>query len=258
MTHRRITNVIRKEWAVMAASPSNLLFVVVIPLLLIGQALFLAWILPRYLSPDVLGRVVGGDGSLDAAERFRLLLLGQFRFFVLLIPAMVANVFATLSIVEEKITRTLEPLLATPVRTWELLVGKTLAGVLPALAVTWASSGLFVLLATAMGWRRLVVLAIDAGWYLTLFVLTPAVSILSFVLGVIGSSRASDAKSAQNLAVVVVFPIFALIAVQVTGLVQFTPLRMVFLSLAIAVLDVLLIRAAVRLFGRESIVIRWR
>lgn len=256
--NRRIRNVIRKEWTAIAATPSSLLLVLAVPLMLIIQALFLVWLLPRFISPDLASMFAQGDGESQGTDMFRLLLLSQFRFFVLLIPAMVANVFATLSIVEEKLTRTLEPLLATPVRTWELLTGKAISGVVPALLITWASAGLFVLGASILGWSELLRRALDATWFLSLFVLTPAVSVLSFVLGIIGSSRASDAKSAQNLAVLVVLPIFALIAVQVTGLVRFTPLLTVLLSIGIAALDVALLWLAVRLFARESILIRWR
>jgi ABC-2 type transport system permease protein len=254
---RRIANVLRKEWLLMARSPSNLLFVVVVPLLLVGQALLLSWILPRFLAVGVPGSstLAAGLGDVD---RFRVLLLDQFRFFVLLIPAMVANVFATLSIVEEKITRTLEPLLATPVRTWELLLGKILAGAIPALTAAWVSTGIFVVAAISLGWGPLLRWVIDPAWYLSVFLLTPAISILSFVVGVIGSSRANDAKGAQNLAVVVVLPLFALIAVQVLGLVRFTPLLTLALSVAITGLDALMLRLAVRLFARESILIRWR
>lgn len=257
MSARRIGNVVRKEWLLMARSPSNLLFVLVIPLMLVGQALLLTWILPRFLAAAIPAGSSLAEGLGDA-DRFRVLLLDQFRFFVLLIPAMVANVFATLSIVEEKITRTLEPLLATPVRTWELLLGKILSGAVPALAVAWASTGLFVLFATALGWGPLLGWVVGPGWYLSIFLLTPAISILSFAVGVIGSSRASDAKGAQNLAVLVVLPLFAVIAVQVTGLVRFTATLTLALSLGIAALDAGTLFLAVRLFARESILIRWR
>jgi ABC-2 type transport system permease protein len=240
------------EWAGIAATPSSLLFLAVIPALLVGQAVFLSWIVPRFVSPAILGP---GAGDADA---FRLLILKQFPLFVLLIPAMIANVFATLSIVEEKVTRTLEPLLATPVRTWELLVGKIVAGAVPALLVAWTSAALFTVTGFGLGWGPLLRLLFTPAFFLSMFLLMPAVSLMSFVIGVIGSSRASDAKAAQNLAVVVIFPIFALIAVQVTGLVEFTPLRTLLLALALFAVDALLLRAAVRLFARESIVTRWK
>ncbi|MDD4903630.1 MAG: ABC transporter permease [Candidatus Bipolaricaulis sp.] len=248
---RRITNVVRMEWAGIAATPSSLLFLVVIPLILVGQALFLSWVVPRFVNPEILGPA-GGN-----ADTLRLLILRQFPFFVLLIPAMVANVFATLGIVEEKVSRTLEPLLATPVRTWELLTGKILSGAVPGLVVAWLSAGLFIAAGYALGWGALLRICLTPTFYLSLFLLMPAVSLLSFVIGVIGSSRARDAKEAQNLAMVVVLPIFAIIGLQVTGLVEFTPLRTLFLSLSLAAVDILLLRVAVRLFGRESIVTRW-
>jgi len=255
---RRIRNVLYKEWVSLAATPSSLLFVLVIPVLLILQALFLIWLLPIFIAPDMVSVFVEGSGGLQKTDLFRLLLLSQFRFFVLLIPAMIANTFATLSIVEEKLTKTLEPLLATPVRTWELLTGKALSGVIPAVLITWMSAGLFILGARLLGWADLLPYALDLTWYVTLFVLTPGISVLSFIFGLIGSSRATDAKSAQNLAVLVVLPIFAVIGIQVTGLVQFTPLLTALLSVGIALLDVLLLWPAVRLFARESILIRWR
>ncbi len=249
---RRIWNVVRMEWSGIAATPSSLLFLVVIPALLVGQALFLSWIVPRFVSPAILGPGMEDAGAL------RLLILKQFPFFVLLIPAMIANVFATLGIVEEKTSRTLEPLLATPVRTWELLAGKILSGAIPALLVAWASAALFTAVGFAIGWGSLLRTLFTPTFYLSIFLLMPAVSLMSFIIGVIGSSRASDAKSAQNLAVVIIFPLFALIAVQVTGLVEFTPLRTLLLSLALFVVDALMLRAAVRLFARESILTRWK
>jgi ABC-2 type transport system permease protein len=249
---RRVWNVVRMEWAGIAATPSSLLFLVVIPALLVGQAIFLSWIVPRFVNPAILGQ---GAGDADA---LRLLILRQFPFFVLLIPAMIANVFATLSIVEEKVTRTLEPLLATPVCTWELLVGKIVAGAVPALIVAWASAAIFTAVGCALGWGPLLRTLFTPSFFLSLFLLMPAVSLMSFVIGVIGSSRASDAKAAQNLAVVVIFPIFALIAVQVIGLVEFTAIRTLLLSLALFAADGLLLRAAVRLFARESILTRWK
>jgi ABC-2 type transport system permease protein len=255
---QRIANVIRMEWAGIARTSSSLLFLVIVPLILIGQAIFLSWVLPRFVNLGAVGLSIPGAGGLSDVDAFRLLILKQFQFFVLLIPAMIANVFATLSIVEEKTTRTLEPLLATPVRTWELLIGKILAGAVPSLVVAWASAGLFLAIAFGLGWGPLFPYVLNAAWYLSLFLLMPTVSLLSFIVGVIGSSRASDAKAAQNLAVLVVLPIFALIVVQVTGLVWFTPLLTLAVALVLAALDLVLLRVAVRLFARESIVVRWR
>ena len=67
-----------------------------------------------------------GNYELVMGTPFRVLLLSQFKFFLLLIPTMIAVSFATFSIIEEKQSRSLEPLLATPVKTREVLLGKAL------------------------------------------------------------------------------------------------------------------------------------
>jgi len=77
------------------------------------------------------------------------------------------------------------------------------------------------------------------------------------MLGIIGSSRAKDARTAQNIVVVIVLPVLALIGLQVTGFVWFTPLMSLALALGIAVLDILVLRIATGLFQRESIVVKW-
>jgi hypothetical protein len=109
-----------------------------------------------------------------------------------------------------------------------------------------------------MGWGSLVSLVLTSSWYITFFLLTPAVAALSFLLGIIGSSKAKDAKNAQNYIIVVVLPVFALIAIQVTGVVWFNPLLTLVLALGLFVVDYLVLRVAVGLFQRESVVIKWR
>ena len=75
---------------------------------------------------------------------------------------MVAISLATFSIVDEKLSGSLEALLATPVKTWELLLGKALAGAMPALLVTWICAALFILGVVGLGWGQLVQLVLNA------------------------------------------------------------------------------------------------
>jgi ABC-2 type transport system permease protein len=233
MTGRHVRNILQKEWRVIFQDMNNILFVTVIPLLIVAEPLVMIWLINQFGSAAITGTSIiqsalknlTGEIPLLAAYSspqipFQVLLLSQFKFFLLLIPTMIAVSFATFSIIEEKQSRSLEPLLATPVKTWELLLGKALSGAIPAVIVTWACAAVFF-------------------------------------LGVIGSSRAKDAKNAQNMIILVIFPVFALIAVQVTGIVWFSAWLTLFLSIGIAVLDFLTLRIAVGLFQRESIVIKW-
>ena len=109
-----------------------------------------------------------------------------------------------------------------------------------------------------LGWGDLLPYFLNPAWFIILFLLTPAISILSFLLGVIGSARAKDSKSAQNLVVLIVLPVLALIGIQISGVVWFTTILTLVLALAVVVIDFFVLKVAVRLFSRESIIISWR
>ncbi|MDY6893280.1 MAG: ABC transporter permease subunit [Chloroflexota bacterium] len=269
MTGKRIRNILNKEWSVMFRDLNNALFVTLLPLLIVGQAILIIWLIVKFGSDDSMSisllqnavskltASIPSLAGLSSQEQLQMLLLSQFNFYLLLIPAMIAIGIATFSIVEEKITRSLEPLLATPVRTWELLLGKALSGAIPALIVTWICMGVFLVAVAGLGWGHLLNLLLNTSWYICLFLLTPLVAVLSFLLGVIASSRAADARSAQNIVIMVILPILALIGVQVAGVVWFTPLLNLALALIVGVVDIIVLRIAVRLFQRESIVVKW-
>jgi ABC-2 type transport system permease protein len=270
ITRRHILNILKKEWEVIFHDLNNTLFVTLVPLLIIAEPLVFMWLASRFggesfISNSLIQSAIGkllteipAATSLPAPQQFQMLLLSQFKFFLLLIPMMIAVSFATFSIIEEKQSRSLEPLLATPVKTWELLLGKALSGAIPAILVSWACAAIFFLGVLIMGWGNLVNLVLTPSWYLTFFLLTPAIALLSFLLGVIGSSRAKDAKNAQNFILLVIFPVFALIAVQVTGIVWFTPVLTLALAIGLFIVDYIVLRIAVSLFQRESIVVKWR
>jgi ABC-2 type transport system permease protein len=270
MTSRRIRNILFKEWEVIFHDWNNVLFVSLIPLLIIAEPLVFMWLADHFggqtiISSSIIQSAIAklmaeipAAAALPANQQFQVFLLSQFKFFLLLIPIMIAISFATFSIIEEKQSRSLEPLLATPVRTWELLLGKALSGAIPAILVCWVCAAIFFLGVVIMGWGNLITLVLTPSWFLIFFLLNPGIAILSFLLGVIGSSRARDARNAQNLILFVIFPIFALIAVQVTGVIWFTPVSTLALSLGIFVVDYLVLRVAVRLFQREAVVVSWR
>jgi ABC-2 type transport system permease protein len=270
MSRRRIRNILLKEWRLLFTDLNSAFVITLVPFLIVGQGIVYIWLAFRFGGESMLSahvfqtalqklvEAMPGLIQLPGQEQLLVLLLSQVNFFLLLIPTMIAMSVATFSIVDEKLSGSLEALLATPVRTWELLLGKALAGAIPALVMTWLSAGVFLLVALALGWGHLIGYVVTAGWFLILFLLTPAVAILSFMLGVAGSSRAKDPRGAQNAALLIIFPVFALIGVQITGVVWFTPLLILLLALAIGVADFITLRAAVRLFRRESIVVQWR
>ena len=270
MSRRHIQNILLKEWTLLFTDLNSALIVTLLPLLIVGQGILYIWLAFRFAGESMLTTQVfqtalqklieamPGVTQLPSNEQLLVLLLSQFTLFLLLIPTMIAISVATFSIVDEKLSGSLEALLATPVKTSELLLGKALAGAIPAIVVTWLSGGVFLLVVSGLGWGDLSGFVVTAGWFLTLFLLTPAVAILSFMLGVTGSSRAKDARGAQTIVLIIILPVLALIGLQITGILWFTPSLILVLALAIGIADFISLRAAVRLFRRESIVVQWR
>jgi ABC-2 type transport system permease protein len=270
VSRKRIINILLKEWQVLFTDLNTALLITLLPLLIIGQLILYVWLAVNFAGESALNVSIFQHALanlqtatpevalLSGGERFQVLLLSQFSFYMLLIPVMISVSVATFSIVDEKLSGSLEALLATPVKTWELLLGKALAGAIPSLIVTWICSGIFLLVVRAMGWGYLLGMVTTPVWFISFFLFTPAVTILSFLLGVIGSSRAKDAKGAQNLVLLVVLPVLALIALQITGIIWFTAFSALILAFGIGLVDLCVLRVAVQLFQRESIVVRWR
>ncbi|MBU6998734.1 MAG: ABC transporter permease subunit [Theionarchaea archaeon] len=267
---KRITNVMKKEWKVVFSDLNSGMFVTVLPFIIMVQALVVLYLVSRYAGPAALQNTILRAGmekwlqvfpeisQLSVAEQFQVFFMGQIPYYFLLIPTMIAVSFATFSIVEEKQTRTLEPLLATPVRTWELLLGKSLAGLFPSLILTWIVAGCFLGMIAAIGWGNLIQYVVNRLWVVSLVLLVPLISFLSFMLGVIGSSRARDPKGAQNLAIIIVLPVLAIVIMQLVGVTVLVGRTLLFVCMGMVVLDIVFLKAAVGLFQRESIVITWR
>jgi len=270
MAQKRIINVVKKEWKITFSNTNSTLFIILLPIIITVQALLYIYLAMRFAGADALIKTILGRGmenwlatfpsvkELSLIEKFQVFFFSQFPFYLLLIPTMVAMSFATFSIIEEKQTRTLEPLLATPVRTWELLLGKSLAGAIPSLLMSWLCAGIFLIAVVWMGSGYLLSLVWNAQWFISLFLLVPLVSLLSFMLGIIASSKANDTKSAQNIGIVIVLPVLVIIGFQLTGFAVFTPAKLLILSGILAILNFFVLQMAIRLFQRESIVIKWR
>ncbi len=258
-TRKHIANILKKEWQILATDTTTIMLVSLIPLIIVGQVILYIWIASHFSEAIVTNQIfqnaldnlrqsIPETEGLPLTKQLLMLFLSQFNFYLLLIPTMIAVGLATFSIIDEKLSGSLEALLATPVKTWELLLGKALSGAVPALAVTWVCAAVYLLGMAALGWGDLIRLVIAPAWFLTLFLLTPVVALLSFLLGVIGSSRAKDARSAQNTSLLIILPVLLIVALQIIGVVWFTPLLTLALAIGIGLLDVFILRIAVRLF----------
>lgn len=177
---------------------------------------------------------------------------------LLILPVILPSIIASYSIVGEKVNGTLEPLLATPVTTFELLFAKILTALIPSLAVTWFFGLIFALLLAFVALSAGVYFAIvNFSWLILLLLCAPLLSLTTIAATVAASSRASDPRTAQQISAIVIIPIVLVIAGQFTGLVVLSPIFSILLAVVLALFAALAIWIALRIFGREAILTRW-
>ena len=172
--------------------------------------------LPPALVPQVLAQRPEW-ASFTPSELAGAFTVQQFLVFFLLMPAYIPLSIATFSIIGEKQARTLEPVLAAPIRTLELLAGKAVAALVPGVLAGWVTYVTFVALASLVYGPALFGVVTDASWLVGVFLLGPAVGLSSVVAGVIVSSRVNDPRVAQQVGGVIVVPIVAVTLLQATA-----------------------------------------
>jgi len=207
---------------------------------------------------ESLERSVPRNSGLPTVEAFQLLLVDQILVLYMLAPLFIPLTIASYSIIGEKQLRTLEPLLASPIRTWELLTAKSVAAIVPGIAVGWASYAAFLILAAMIASPAVLRHALGPVWLVAFGVLSPLFALLAVAMAVIASSRTNDPRAAQQLGAVVILPISALLSAQVFGFVRLDVSHALMLAVGAALADVALLWTAVRLFDRETIMTRWR
>lgn len=181
------------------------------------------------------------------------LLSGDPLAYLLGIPALVPATVAAYSVVGERAQGTLEPVLTTPIRREEFLLGKALAAVVPSLAVSYVVFGLF-LACVALFAHPAVVSAVFQGRDLVAQVLfTPLIAGWAIWLGMAISTRVSEIRVAQQLGVVASIPSAVVTALIAYDVIQITPGLVTFFAVLLLMLDVVGYRFVSALFDREQL-----
>lgn len=207
---------------------------------------------------DAIERAMSRDPAVPGSAAFQSLLVDQVLVLYMLAPLFIPLTIASYSIIGEKQVRTLEPLLATPIRTWELLVAKAVAALVPGVLVSWISYASFLILAAIQGNMEILWFAMGPVWLVSFGILSPLFALLAVGMAVIASARTSDPRAAQQLGAIIILPISGLLTAQVFGLIRLDVSHALLMSAVAALADAALLWAAVRLFDRETILTRWR
>jgi ABC-2 type transport system permease protein len=198
---------------------------------------------------------VRGVDPKDAVQGF---IATYFLILFMLIPTVVPLTIAIYSVIGEKSARTLEPLLATPVRVGELLFAKSVASMLPAVLVTWVAYLIYLVAVLLVGSQAAVNAVTAPRWVLVMIVMVPLLTALSVNLGILISTRVNDVRVAQQIGGLVVVPVVALGIAQVTGRVVLDNTSFIRTAVVLVAMDVLVFLTARVAFQRENILSRWR
>ena len=261
----KIITIIRKEWSEVFKNKIVFFSVLFLPLILAVMPLVMLFVFgnvegmsAEMNDPEIMALAGEMCAGLDAMDCTLVYTLNLFVLMFMILPVAIPVTIAAYSIVGEKTTRSLEPLLATPITTTELLGAKIIAAVVPAIAATWFAFGLFLIGVRFMTPPAVFEEFFSPHWLLAIFVVSPLLTVLSASIAVIVSSRVTDPRVAEQLSAVVILPIVLLIVGQSVGLVLIDRQLMLWLGVIVLVLDVILLFLAIRLFQRETILTRWK
>jgi ABC-type transport system involved in multi-copper enzyme maturation permease subunit len=120
--------------------------------------------------------------------------------YMLAIPALVPSFVAAYSVVGERQQGTLEPVMTTPIRREELLLGKALAALLPSIAVAYVVYGLFLACVEFLALPAVASALIRLPDLLAQLFFTPFLAAWSIWIAILISTRSNDIRVAQQLA----------------------------------------------------------
>ena len=243
---------LQSAWAVAAKDfkifkrKSQVIYITIVLPLVIGIAfpLILDYALHHGKSHLVGGSVTG--------------LMDAFSVWFMIGAAIIPAAIASYSLVGEKVQKSLEPLLATPMTDGEILLGKTISGLLVPLASIYAGSAIFMTLMDLVTQSTLHSYYYP-NWHIgAILLVAPVICLASVELNIIISSKLNDVRTAQQLGMVSALPFFGLYFASEIGIFKFTNTNLLILAGVISLVCLGLFFVSKAAFQREEILTKWR
>lgn len=251
---KEFDEVVKNKYILMTMASFPFVFSIVIPLIYMCA-------LPDSVSwADVVAftGLVPGAAAMTPKQVLIAFIVQSNLPFYLMMPSVIPTLISSYSIVGEKKCGTLEPLLATPISTRDILLGKTMSAVIPSVVITWFSFLIYAMLIDSMTFGVFGYAIIpDLMWLFAVCVTAPLFAVMSVYLTIVVSSRMNDIRAAQQISAVFIIPLMGIFILELFGYMSLTMHIVLVLSAAVAIVDLLLVKASVRVFKREEILTRW-
>lgn len=180
--------------------------------------------------------------------------IGLSMLYLLIIPAIVPSALTAYSVVGEREQGTLEPVLITPIRREEFLLGKALAAFVPTLLMAYGLFGLFLGAAELFAHPAVVSVIFERSHVLVQLLFTPLLSGWSIWVGIAVSARSTDIRAAQQMSVFASLPPLAIVVLMSFNIVPVSVAVALGLGAGLLVLDAFGWRAVAAIFDRERLI----
>jgi len=259
----KIWTIVDKEWAEVFKNRLVLFTVGFMPILFTALPLLMIFIGGSQSgmgdATDMPPQYLEMCGDLTGTACFTLMMVNQFLLLFMMMPLIIPVTIAAYSIVGEKTTHCLEPLLATPITTAELLIGKSLAALIPGVLATWLSFSVFAVIAYMMVQSpELLRRILDPMWIIAIGLIGPLLALAGINVTLMVSSRVSDPRTAEQVSMMLVLPLLGVFFAQIAGVLMVNAQVMQLAAIILVVIDAGLVYLAVRVFQRETILTKWK
>ena len=270
MNVRRIAAIVEKELRELRSNPSAVLPVAILVTISLTVPFLILVVVPRVTGESLaadrtLREIVEGAArtsprlaALSTEAAVEAFMYQQFLLLFLVAPIVGAVSLAAYSVVGEKQGRTLEPLLATPLTTAELLLGKVVASFLPAIAIEAVGITVYVVLVALTALPGVTPVLVNIRSIVLVCLVGPIGALAALQMTIAISSRVNDPRSAQQIAVLLVVPLVMMMVGQVAGAFVITVPVLLLIAAALAIIWILLVLFSMALFERETILTRWK
>ena len=206
-------------------------------------------VIPLFFSINPLVQVFAAPASSANALRH-----GNALLYLLGIPALVPALLAAYAVVGERVQGTLEPVLTTPIRREEFLLGKALAALVPSLLVSYAVFAAFVAAVELFARPGVAPALVRGPQLLAQLVFTPLLATWSIWLAMAISTRTSEVRVAQQLGMLASIPTVAVTTLVAYDVIHATLGLALILGAVVVSLDRLGWRIVSALFDRERLI----
>ncbi len=180
--------------------------------------------------------------------------LGISLLYMLLVPTLVPAALSAYSIVGERDQGTLEPILITPIRRDEFLLGKALAAFMPTIAIAYFVYAIFLAATGLFGQSGVANVIFQSSRLIIQLLYTPLLAGWSIWACIAISSRSSDVRVAQQLSTLASLPPLVVVALFATNAITPTPVLALGFGAILFVINVLGWKLVSGIFNGEKMI----